>query len=515
MARPAHLRVVRAAGHRIINRSHYRTDDLVALIEALDAFMRATTPEFTETSLRDERPIVFVSARTPAYDRVRERGRRMIQLAAPYNRSTMWNPDGSPVKIHPVAQKDGITHAEAEIDSFALFLTLHSALYDRDASGAPRSLPDNLWLLPEAIRRMPVRPRRGQGVVVRARVRNGMLLARAKVAEETAYTRIVALQDAVLQTRRLLLRLEVLVPAPALHDILKVFDTTTIRMEEALAGMQRSLQTEARPTRVTDGPWNQEPDFEDSPAPVAPLRVPPGPHVSARGSLEIENHTVYRTEDLLAFVNRVEAVAPAGGAWSPAPDEGDRPSMSHYMRIATPLGHLPRLSFVHPLGPGGDTHGETVKPLVAGFLHSGCPLTAVVLRRPEERGANAPPPNAADFDDLASHINSAFERILDGEQPSVEGLQLRVARDAPHHVVPGSPDATTRALALCGELRNAVTEIRAAVDAAAVAERAAASVMYALHTWDQQRHAPSLHAPLGALDAALDAIELSLTPPPR
>jgi hypothetical protein len=49
----------------------------------------------------------------------------------------------------------------------------------------------------------------------------------------------------------------------------------------------------------------------------------------------------------------------------------------------------------------------------------------------------------------------------------------------------------------------------------AAAERAAAAVMYALHTWDQQRYAPGLHATLRALDAARDAIELSLPPPPR
>jgi hypothetical protein len=506
MARPVHLRAVHAAGHRIVNRSHYRTDDLVALIEALDPFLRAMSPTPEATPRRSRWPLTFVSKRTPAaapladadeeypwifHAWTRTRGERLIQLASPHGRAAESVP----------AVPDGLP------EPFVRWLCYNIAdvLYGHEAWKALRNS------FPSGIAALPVRPRRGHAAVVRSRVRNGILFARARALEESVHTRLVALQDAVLQARRLLIRLEAHLPAPALQHALGAFNSATISMELDLQQTRGALRTPERPTRGLTRLFDPEdpPYGERKPTPVAPLRVAPGPHVSALGSLEIENHTVYRTADLLAIVNRVEASAAnlqgADGA----------PRIARGLQVTTPLGHLPRLSFVHGLRSDAPETGTEVAPLVAGFWDGAGPVTTVALRRPEERTGDPlrilsgalPRPRPADLIEVARWVGRAFLT----RPPSVRGLRLRVARYAPHSPWPSGPTATRRALRLCGELRAAVRVIHDAVEAAGRAEDEVAVMVDLLHTQARGwRRMPELNAPLRALDTALDAIENKL-----
>jgi hypothetical protein len=355
---------------------------------------------------------------------------------------------------------------------------------------------------------MRVRTRRARGVVVRARVRNGMLFARATAAEASAHESLVALQDAVLQVRRLLVRLEVFLAAPALNDALADFDTATRRLELHLQHLQDSLRGPTRPTRTLVRVHDPQ-GHECSPAPTAPLRVRPGPHVSALGSLEIENHTVYRTADLLAMVNRVEAFA------ARSQEVAGAPIVSRALHVTTPLGHLPRLCFVHAAHSKAPDAGTGVAPLVAESGGACWPLCTVVLRAPEERTSEPlrflsgalPHPRPADLRELARCVGHAF-RPVPGEtrRPTLHGLRLRVARHAPRSSWPIGPTATRRALRRCGELRAAMEVLRAAVDAAADAERNVATVLHKLYTLKASGRMHVLETPMRTLEETLDAI---------
>jgi hypothetical protein len=522
MSRPVHLRAVHAAGHRIINRSHYRTDDLVALVEALQPWLRAVVPTPVATPPSGGWPLIFVSARTPAMESepddastldvtellpwIRRRGEAMIVLASPHGTAAPSLAAG----MRPSAP-DGLPEPFVRFLCAVLAYILHY----------PSCGPATSESIPVEIARMPVHTRRAHGVVVRARVRNGILFARAKAVEASAHARLVALRDASLQARRLLVRLEAHLPAPALHDTLLAFDAASGHLESDLRQAQASLRGPVRPTRtlyrnydVPGCPWE-----ERAPAPMAPLCVAPGPHVSALGSVEIENHTVYRTADLLDLVNRVEAFAAHSQGVEGAP------RIARAVQVATPLGHLPRLSFVHPQGGETLPPDPEVAPLVKAFWNPSVPLTAVVLRAPDERSANPlrllcgalPRPRPADLRDLAAGIRCAFQPVPREERrPALHGLRLRVARYATRSAWPCGPTATRRAQRICGELRAAMEVLREAVDAAAVSERDVAHVLDALHTDDRfGRRMAHLETPLGALGEALDAIEARLASPSR